>query len=135
MIIDDLEKKLTAVSDMIGTAISGKTEQAIEFSKQHGIAPEDIRNDIIVKKNTVQAGIKQHTADEIKNIEKRLSDIKEKYRKNIAVKREDIESLTAEINEKLAALKSKHKRLYKAFPSLKSRIDKRKDSIKKKKKK
>ena len=135
MIIDDLEKKLIAVSDMIGTAISGKTEQAIEFSKQHGIAPEDIRNDIIVKKNTVQAGIKQHTADEIKNIEKRLSDIKEKYRKNIAVKREDIESLTAEINEKLAELKSKNKRLYEAFPSLKSRIDKRKDSIKRKMKK
>ena len=92
-------------------------------------------NEIKKKKNTVQAGIKQHTADEIKNIEKRLSDIKKKYRKNIAVKREDIESLTAEINEKLAELKSKHKRLYEAFPSLKSRIDKRKDSIKRKMKK
>ena len=42
-LIDDLEKQLTAVSDAIGSDLSDKTAQAVEFTKEHRITAEEMQ--------------------------------------------------------------------------------------------
>ncbi|MDE8718704.1 hypothetical protein PZH37_17085, partial [[Eubacterium] siraeum] len=59
----------------------------------------------------------------------RLSELKG----NASERREELTERFNELNEKLSELKAKHKRLYKAFPSLKNGRKKLKKVISKKK--
>lgn len=124
-LIDDLEKQLTAVSDSIGSGLSDKTSQAVEFSKEHGITPEEMQKKADELKARLEAasdGVKQRNAE-------RLSELKD----NTSERREELTARINELNEKLSELKAKHKRLYKAFPSLKNNREKLKNVISKRK--
>ena len=124
-LIDDLEKQLTAVSDSIGSGLSDKTSQAVEFSKEHGITPEEMQKKADELKARLEAasdGVKQRNAE-------RLSELKD----NTSERREELTARINELNEKLSELKAKHKRLYKAFPSLKNNREKLKNAISKRK--
>lgn len=122
-LIDELEKQLTAVSDSIGSGLSDKTSQAVEFSKEHGITPEEMQkkaDELKTRLETASDGVKQRNAE-------RLSEIKD----NASERREELTARVNELNEKLSELKAKHKRLYKAFPSLKEGREKLKNAISK----
>ena len=122
-LIDELEKQLTAVSDSIGSGLSDKTSQAVEFSKEHGITHEEMQkkaDELKTRLETASDGVKQRNAE-------RLSEIKD----NASERREELTARVNELNEKLSELKAKHKRLYKAFPSLKEGREKLKNAISK----
>ena len=124
-LIDDLEKQLTAVSDAIGSDLSDKTAQAVEFTKEHRITAEEMqkRADMFkAKLETASDSVKQRNSE-------RLSELKG----NASERREELTARFNELNEKLSELKAKHKRLYKAFPSLKNGRKKLKKVISKKK--
>lgn len=124
-LIDDLEKQLTAVSDSIGSGLSDKTSQAVEFSKEHGITSEEMQKKADELKARLEAasdGVKQRNAE-------RLSELKD----NTLERREELTTRINELNKKLSELKAKHKRLYKAFPSLKNNREKLKNAISKRK--
>lgn len=124
-LIDDLEKQLTAVSDAIGSDLSDKTAQAVEFTKEHRITAEEMqkRADMFkAKLETASDSAKQRNSE-------RLSELKG----NASERREELTAHFNELNEKLSELKAKHKRLYKAFPSLKNGRKKLKKVISKKK--
>lgn len=110
-LIDDLEKQLTAVSDAIGSDLSDKTAQAVEFTKEHRITAEEMQRKADMfkaKLETASDSAKQRNSE-------RLSELKG----NASERREELTARFNELNEKLSELKAKHKRLYKAFPSLK----------------
>lgn len=124
-LIDELEKQLTAVSDSIGSGLSDKTSQAVEFSKEHGITPEEMQkkaDELKARLETASDGVKQRNAE-------RLSELKD----NTSERREELTARINELNKKLSELKAKHKRLYKAFPSLKNNREKLKNAISKRK--
>lgn len=124
-LIDDLEKQLTAVSDAIGSDLSDKTAQAVEFTKEHRITAEEMQRKADMfkaKLETASDGAKQRNSE-------RLSELKG----NASERREELTARFNELNEKLSELKAKHKRLYKAFPSLKNGRKKLKKVISKKK--
>ena len=111
-LIDDLEKQLTAVSDAIGSDLSDKTAQAVEFTKEHRITAEEMQRKADMfkaKLETASDSAKQRNSE-------RLSELKG----NASERREELTAHFNELNEKLSELKAKHKRLYKAFPSLKN---------------
>lgn len=110
-LIDELEKQLTAVSDAIGSGLSDKTSQAVEFSKEHGITPDEMQkkaDELKARLETVSDSVKQRNSE-------RISELKG----SAAERREELTARFNELNERLSELKAKHKRLYKAFPSLK----------------
>ncbi len=122
-LIDELEKQLTAVSDAIGSGLSDKASQAVEFSKEHGITHEEMQkkaDEFKTRLETASDGVKQRNAE-------RLGEFKD----NAAERREELTARFNELNEKLSELKAKHKRLYKAFPSLKEGRDRLKKVISK----
>lgn len=124
-LIDDLEKQLTAVSDAIGSDLSDKTAQAVEFTKEHRITAEEMQRKADMfkaKLETASDSAKQRNSE-------RLSELKG----NASERREELTARFNELNEKLSELKAKHKRLYKAFPSLKYGRKKLKKVISKKK--
>ena len=91
-LIDDLEKQLTAVSDSIGSGLSDKTSQAVEFSKEHGITPEEMQKKADELKARLEAasdGVKQRNAE-------RLSELKD----NTSERREELTARINELNEK-----------------------------------
>ena len=110
-LIDELEKQLTAVSDAIGSGLSDKTSQAVEFSKEHGITPDEMQkkaDELKARLETASDSVKQRNSE-------RISELKG----SAAERREELTVRFNELNERLSELKAKHKRLYKAFPSLK----------------
>ena len=124
-LIDDLEKQLTAVSDAIGSDLSDKTAQAVEFTKEHRITAEEMQKKADMfkaKLETASDSVKQRNSE-------RLSELKG----NASERKEVLTARFNELNEKLSELKAKHKRLYKAFPSLKNGRKKLKKVISKKK--
>lgn len=110
-LIDELEKQLTAVSDAIGSGLSDKTSQAVEFSKEHGITPDEMQK----KADELKARL-ENASDSVKQRNsERISELKG----SAAERREELTARFNELNERLSELKAKHQRLYKAFPSLK----------------
>lgn len=110
-LIDELEKQLTAVSDAIGSGLSDKTSQAVEFSKEHGITPDEMQkkaDELKARLETASDSVKQRNSE-------RISELKG----SAAERREELTARFNELNERLSELKAKHKRMYKAFPSLK----------------
>ena len=106
-LIDDLEKQLTAVSDAIGSDLSDKTAQAVEFTKEHRITAEEMQKKADMfkaKLETASDSVKQRNSE-------RLSELKG----NASERKEVLTARFNELNEKLSELKAKHKRLYKAF--------------------
>lgn len=125
-LIDDLEKQLTAVSDAIGSDLSDKTAQAVEFTKEHRITAEEMQKKADMfkaKLETASDSVKQRNSE-------RLSELKGQC---FGTQGGALTARFNELNEKLSELKAKHKRLYKAFPSLKNGRKKLKKVISKKK--
>lgn len=124
-LIDELEKQLTAVSDAIGSGLSDKTSQAVEFSKEHGITPDEMQkkaDELKARLETASDSVKQRNSE-------RISELKG----SAAERREELTARFNELNERLSELKAKHKRLYKAFPSLKEGRAKLKKAVKNRK--
>lgn len=67
-LIDDLEKQLTAVSDAIGSDLSDKTAQAVEFTKEHRITAEEMQRKADMfkaKLETASDGVKQRNSERL----------------------------------------------------------------------
>ena len=97
--------------DAIGSGLSDKTSQAVEFSKEHGITPDEMQkkaDELKARLETASYSVKQRNSE-------RISELKG----SAAERREELTARFNELNERLSELKAKHKRLYKAFPSLK----------------
>ena len=70
-LIDDLEKQLTAVSDAIGSDLSDKTAQAVEFTKEHRITAEEMQRKADMfkaKLETASDGVKQRNSERLSGI-------------------------------------------------------------------
>ena len=74
-LIDELEKQLTAVSDSIGSGLSDKTSQAVEFSKEHGITPEEMQkkaDELKARLETASDGAKQRNAERLSELKRAM---------------------------------------------------------------
>ncbi len=123
-ILSTMADEVRSFSDKIGESISDKTLVVKEGAEDVFDRYSDLAKMKRQHHNEEQALAEQHRAEEQALLETILSKEKERISENMEVKTEErrikLESIKSELGEKLLAVKRRYRRIFEAFPDLKS---------------